>query len=91
MIGLLKKLRVFFLDKYMQLDDEKIKKIVDKLKADSGNDWIPLEGTQAITQVDMTNDANPVFMPASGIVIKAFMNTATGEIRTFSILAVKSD
>lgn len=44
--------------------------------------WEEFPGYNALTKFDF-NNGSPIFSPASGVPIKAFLNTRTGEIRTF--------
>jgi hypothetical protein len=71
----------------MQIDQSKI----DAIQKSLGPAWQPINDTHTLTKVDLTNDASPTFIPTSGIPVKAFINTQTGEIRIFSILAIKQE
>mgnify|MGYP001616812227 CR=1 FL=1 len=58
--------------------------MVDTLnRSTPGQQWIPLDGIQALTTVINNGPNNVNFNPASGIVIKTFLNQTTGEIRLY--------
>ena len=44
--------------------------------------WQEFPGYSAMTKFEYNNGA-PIFSPSTGVPIKAFLNTRTGEIRTF--------
>lgn len=45
--------------------------------------WQYYTGYHALTKFDF-NSGKPIFTPSSGVPVKAFLNTRTGEIRVFS-------
>ncbi len=58
--------------------------IIESLNAlTPGQIWIALDGTQALTTVVNNGSGNISFNPASGIIVKAFLNQNTGEIKLF--------
>ncbi len=67
-------------------DSQKITQKVTELNSlNTGDDWTVLEGNQALTKVEgnLSGGSELKFLPATGIVIKTFMNRRNGEIKIF--------
>jgi hypothetical protein len=47
-------------------------------------EWIAFQGYSALTYASLETPQPPRFNPTVGIVVKTFMNTRTGEIKTFN-------
>ena len=61
-----------------------ISQIIESLNASTPNQiWVALDGIQALTTVINNGSGNISFNPASGIVVKTFVNQTTGEIKLF--------
>lgn len=71
----------------MEIDPVKLAAKLSEL----GPGWIFADGLHALTKVQFENGPDPVFYPSSGIPIKVFMNTDTGEIRMFPIAIFKAE
>lgn len=63
----------------------KVKKRVDMLnKGKSSNPWFAFDGFHALTKFKFgKGDESPTFYPSSGIILKVFINSETGELRVF--------
>ncbi|MDE1970779.1 MAG: hypothetical protein KGI50_04380 [Patescibacteria group bacterium] len=49
------------------------------------NEWIAFQGYSALTYAQLeASSPLPRFNPTMGIVVKTFLNTRTGEIKTFN-------
>lgn len=46
--------------------------------------WKEVEGTSALIKMEVPENGPVVFHPNEGFPIKAFLNTETGEVRTFN-------
>lgn len=58
--------------------------IIESLNLSTPNQtWIALDGIQALTTVINNGQGKISFNPASGIVVKTFVNQTTGEIKLF--------
>ncbi len=58
-----------------------IQQIIEELNK-SGDKWVPASGVHALTLVNKNNN-DYQFNPASGVLVKVFLNTRTGEIKLF--------
>ena len=75
----------------MKDNETKIKNQLDELNKESGVDvWTTAQGFHAITAVTKEGDGFQ-FNPASGIIVKAFINKNTGEIRVFHYLMMATE
>jgi hypothetical protein len=74
-------------------DNEKILVKRRELNGGENGPWIAVDGTNALIKVqgDFRTNTNVVFMPASGIPVKVFMNTINGEIRMFPAILFERD
>lgn len=45
--------------------------------------WLPIDGFNTITKLNFDSDGNAIFEGNSGYPLKAFVNTKTGEVKTF--------
>jgi len=64
-------------------DPEKVQSKILELNATTpGKSWVPYVGYHALTSVEFVV-AGAQFKPNAGVVVKAFMNTVTYEIRVF--------
>jgi hypothetical protein len=67
----------------MEDDPEKVNDILDTLNTGLANDeWEEAEGYAALINVDGPVE-KPNFDPSQGIIVKVFVNTRTGEIKTY--------
>ena len=48
------------------------------------NEWVAFDGYSALTYASYGTDYIPQFNPTIGIVVKAFINWRTGEIKIFN-------
>lgn len=72
-------------------DQDKINKILKSLnKGKLDGDWIEAKGNHALTVVEF-DGKNANFMPGAGIPLKAFINTKTGEIKSYHANTVLRD
>lgn len=73
-------------------DLQKIQNKINELNGFGGT-WIAADGTNALIKVqgDFRTNANVVFMPASGIPVKVFLNTLNGEIKMFPAILFERD
>lgn len=71
----------------MKIDPDKIQKKLDELNAGTGTvkPWIAVDGYNAITQANI-DTSPPTFLPASGILVKVFVNRQTGELKNFPLV-----
>lgn len=73
----------------MKIDSTKIDKTLETLnQGDTAKPWIAVDGYNAVTQVSIDTDP-PTFFADSGIMIKAFVNRNTGELRFYPLLIFK--
>ena len=60
-------------------------KVTELNKLTKGQEWIPAIGFHAMTVVEIAKAGQkPVFNPASGLIVRSFVNTTTGEIKSFA-------
>lgn len=65
-------------------DEAKVNAILSTLNGgNTGNDWIAVEGLHAIYSVIIERDNSQTVNPRSGITVKLFFNTKTGEVKTY--------
>lgn len=76
---------------------EESKEKIDSIRAELArqtstpvDEWWPIPGYVAITNFEK-KEGQAVFNPSSGIPLKAFLNTRTGEVRTILMVAVLPD
>jgi len=72
--------------KPMPQDQVKIDAKIQELKTLTTHDWIAVEGYHALTSVQINSVSSSTsanFNPGSGIPVKAFIDTITGEIKVF--------
>ena len=66
--------------------------ILARIRSETGVDsWEPIQGLVALTNVEVNiNDGrrSANFLPGSGVPVKAFLNTQTGEIKLYTYEAV---
>lgn len=84
--------------RYNRSVEEDSKKIDDILKKLNGTKnppvWVVAEGFHTMTAVSFmggTSGKDAVFNPASGIIVKSFVNTKTGEIKPYFYKKVVRD
>ena len=65
----------------MEIDEAKVQSKITELNRLGGN-WFAVDGMHALTTVAFKGDS-PLFNPASGILLKVFINKVNGEIKTF--------
>lgn len=58
-------------------------KVLNKAK-ELGPTWIPIDGYHTLTSLDLSGE-KPNFILDSGLPLKTFVNTSSGEIKTFHI------
>ncbi len=65
------------------IDQTKVNRKIEELRDSSGGHlWKEISGYQALTMVNIET-SGAVFNPASGVVVKTFVDTVTGEIKIF--------
>ncbi len=75
----------------MEIDKKKIKDKIRELKNESsGDNWISIDGMQALTRAENKN-SRWEFNPTSGIILKSFFNLRTGEIKIFPLQIFEKD
>lgn len=75
-------------------DEKKIQKILDSLNAGLSKPvWAASTGFHASTAITFINGdvKQPIFNPAEGIPVKTFINTETGEIKTYWVKYIVKD
>jgi len=61
-----------------------IQEIIEHLNSSTpGQTWQPIDGVQSFTTVDRKAPNSVSFNIGSGLVVKGFVNTTTGEIKVF--------
>ena len=66
-------------------DPKKIQLKIKELEKVNDGTWVSIDGNYALTVVtgNFTTGEGIIFKPTSGLIMKAFFNRATGEIKIF--------
>jgi len=73
-----------FKPKHMPEDSQRIQRKIDELSVSTpGQQWVALEGNVALMTAEVGTPTGATFNPARGLILKAFWNRQTGEIRVF--------
>jgi hypothetical protein len=70
--------------KPMEEDSTLVDKKLAELKKQTGHTWDHVKNFGAITKVDLSDVANPHFLPGTGYPIKTFVDLTTGEVKIYS-------
>lgn len=73
-------------------DDNKVAAKIAELQKQTGHKWVQATGFYAITGFEFEKpNQSPNFNPAHGVPVKIFIDTVTGEIRTFAASIFRRD
>lgn len=66
------------------------KQILDSLNSGGGNEWVVSTDDQvrALTTVTKDESGKYMFNPASGVLVKAFFNIRTFEVKLFAVVGI---
>jgi len=71
-------------------DFAKVKAKVDELSKATGHKWTALNGSHAVTKVNI-KDGLYEFLPDTGMPVKVFVNLLTGEAKMFMYFVFEVD
>jgi hypothetical protein len=68
----------------VQENPQAVQNWIDWLNKTTDSTWIAMNGFTALTVVTIEDNGTVTFNPNSGFPLKSFLNTQTGEVRSFS-------
>lgn len=71
------------------MDIMKKQKILEELKKTTNDVWEDVEGVRALTRVTQDDKKVLTFNPASGVLVKVFVNQRTGEIKLYPAVMIE--